>query len=152
MDIYILISIFRYPQRYPYATFRYLHVDILFKMCISIHRYLGFICGAQGAHHWGSPAPDRQWPGTNPPVVIWRCGNRPGTDRTLSWSCYGGRTGKKINVSCVQARAPNSVFPQHRAREWGHWGPSEHSLMDTRGIPSSILWWIPWTSPSCPGL
>ena len=36
-DIYIYI--FRYHQRYPYALFRYLHVDNLFKMWISINGY-----------------------------------------------------------------------------------------------------------------
>ena len=40
MDIYrdnsIKISIYRYSQRFPYATFRYLQVHILFKMRISI--------------------------------------------------------------------------------------------------------------------
>ena len=36
-DIYIYV--FRYHQRYPYALFRYLHVDNLFKMWISINGY-----------------------------------------------------------------------------------------------------------------
>ena len=34
---------------YPYTTFRYLHVEILFKKWISIHRYLGTICGYLGS-------------------------------------------------------------------------------------------------------
>ena len=40
---------YRYPYRYPYATLRYLHVDILFKKWISIHSYLGSICGYLGS-------------------------------------------------------------------------------------------------------
>ena len=82
--------------------------------------------GAHGTHHWGSPAPDRQWPDTvtDPPAVIQRCDGRPGADTTLSWSRDGGRTGKKINVSGVRARVPKSIFQQHRTREWGNWCPS----------------------------
>ena len=54
---------------------------------------------------------------------------RPGADKTLSWSSDGGSTGKKANVSGVQAREPKSVYLEHRTREWGHPCPSEHSLM-----------------------
>ena len=43
MDIYIWISVYRYPQRYPCALFRYLYVDILFKLWISNYGYLGSI-------------------------------------------------------------------------------------------------------------
>ena len=65
-------------------------------------------------------------------VMVGRAQTRP---------CRGAATegGKKTNVSGVPARVPKSVFPQHRTREWGHWCPSEHSLMNTRGRPSSIL-------------
>ena len=55
MDIYVWISMYRYPYiyiypyRYPSATFRYLRVDILFKKWISIHRYLGLIWGYVGS-------------------------------------------------------------------------------------------------------
>ena len=57
--------------------------------------------GAQGAHHWSSPAPDQQWLGTAAPaaILVRRCDCRPGADTTLSWSRDGGITGKEINVS-----------------------------------------------------
>ena len=48
---------------------------------------------------------------------------------------------KPMLVAYLQSA--KSVFPQHRTREWGHWCPSEHSLMDTRGRPLSILRWKP---------
>ena len=99
-----------------------------------------------GAHHWGSPAPDRQWPGTDAPAVI-RCGDgRPGADTTLSLSRDGGRTGKKINVSGVPAKVQKKriaaaqdkgmgplVTVSIRAFSDGYQGESiEHSLMDPR--------------------
>ena len=59
--------------------------------------------GSQGANHWGSPSPDRQWPYTNVPAVIRRCDSRQGAGTTLSWSSDGGRTGKKsISVAYRQ--------------------------------------------------
>ena len=87
--------------------------------------------GVQGAHHWGSPAPDRQWPGTNAPAVIRRGDGKPGADTTFSWSNDGGRTCKKsMSVALLYTGVPARVqksgfkFPQHRTREWGHWCPS----------------------------
>ena len=100
--------------------------------------------GAQGAHHWGSPAPDRQWPCTDAPAVIRRGDGRPGADTTLSLSRDGGRTGKKINVSGVPAKVQKKriaaaqdkgmgplVTVSIRAFSDGYQGESiEHSLMD----------------------
>ena len=84
--------------------------------------------GAQSAHHWGSPAPDRQWPCTDAPAVIRRGDGRPGADTTLSWSRDGGRTGKEITVSGVPARVPKSVFPQHRTTVIGPAGYSSFTF------------------------
>ena len=98
--------------------------------------------GAQGAHHWGSPPPDRQWPNIDAPAaVIRRSGCRQGAAATSLWSRDGGRTYlQETNVSCVTARKPKSVYLEHRTRKWGHCRLSAHSLMDTRGRgrPSSI--------------
>ena len=107
--------------------------------------------GAQGAHHWGSPAPDLQWPagpGTDAPAVIQRGGDRPSADTTLSWSSDRGRTGKEVNVSGVPASQCQSTkkrisaaqdkgmgpLVSIRAFSDGYQGESiEHSLMDPQG-------------------
>ena len=99
--------------------------------------------GAQGAHHWGSPAPDRQWPGTNAPAVIQPGDGRPGADTTLSWSHDGGRTGKKTNVSFNKTQfrkvyisntgRGNGATGDHRAFSDGYRGESiERSLMNPK--------------------
>ena len=54
--------------------------------------------GEQGAHYWGSPAPDRQWPGTDASAVMLHGDGRPGADTALSSSRDGERT------ATVQAR------------------------------------------------
>ena len=112
--------------------------------------------GAQGAHHWGSPAPDRQWPGTNAPAVIQPGDGRPGADTTLSWSHDEGRTSKKINVSGVPARVqkgiparkPMSASTKRNSEKcisqtldegMAPLATIEHSLMDTGESPSSVL-------------
>ena len=101
--------------------------------------------GAQCANHWGSPAPDLQWPCTNAPAVIRRGDGRPGTDTILSWSSDGGRTGKKFEenqcllCSCKSTKKRISAAQNQgmgplvsiRAFSDGYQGASvEHSLMD----------------------
>ena len=50
---------------------------------------------------------------------------------------------QKKPMSPSTRRNSKSAYLEHRTKEWGHWRPSEHSLMDTRERPSSILWWTP---------
>ena len=60
---------------------------------------MGACPGAQGAHHWGSPAPDRQWPGTDAPAVI----QRVTVGRVQTRPC------RDLATEGVPARKPMSV-------------------------------------------
>ena len=125
----IFVSIYRYPYRYPYAT-------SCSHLCQGVCYCLVLPFAQVRAPQ--APAQKRRAP-TIGPALLPTCSG-PAPTRLLSYDAVTrGRTGKKTNVSSVLARVPKSIFPQHRTREWGHWCPSEHSLIDTRGRPSSIL-------------
>ena len=77
------------------------------------------------------------------PPELPSCRRRSGASTGLSWSRDGGRTCKEKRMSVRSASTEQEFYKQivFGDREWDHWRPFEHSLMDTRGGPSSILQW-----------
>ena len=63
-------------------------------------------------------------------------------DRAQPLPCGAATEGvpaqKNLNVSFNRTEFQQAIFFEHRTGGWSHWRPSEHSLMDTRGGPSSI--------------
>ena len=60
------------------------------------------------------------------------CHCRSGASKALSWAAMGGIQ-RKTNVSFNRTEFQQANFFEHRTGGWGHWRPSEHFLMDTRG-------------------
>ena len=91
--------------------------------------------GAQGAHHWGSPAPDLQWPGPYSPAVI----QRVTVGLAQIRPCRGAATEAYRQENQCQWRTGKSTKKRISAAHDEGTGPRTCSTFGIRSRSSTVL-------------